>query len=97
MKKYPPVILRMKDGSTRSISAGVRELRLTDRAFEQFRSTIQGIRIRPAPRLDRELSWLRDCISVAEADGEASFAELKTFIERLDTRAIEATKRRKTA
>ncbi|MGA3345268.1 MAG: hypothetical protein ABSC76_10405 [Terracidiphilus sp.] len=95
MKSYPPIILRMKDGSTRSISAGVRELRLTDRAFEQFRSTIQGVRIRPAPRLDSELAWLRDCVSVEEPDGDTAFSELKAFIERLDKRAMARTNQRR--
>ncbi|MFY9855048.1 MAG: hypothetical protein WAK26_14350 [Terracidiphilus sp.] len=86
----------MKDGTIHSIDAGVREFKLTDRALAQFRSTIQGVRIRPAPRLDRELGWLRSAVTVEEADANKPFAEMKMFIERLDTRSIEVTKRRKT-
>jgi hypothetical protein len=94
MRAYP-VVLTMQDGSTRTIPSGVRELRLTDRAFEQFRSTIQGVRIRPARRLDCELAWLRDCVSVEEAEGDTSFAELKAFIAKLDKRAIAVTNQRR--
>lgn len=57
------VKLTMPDGSTRSIfTAGARELRLSDRAFEKVRATIQGVCVEPARRLDRELSWLREAV-----------------------------------
>ena len=95
MPRSNSITLTMPDGSTHVIVGGVREFALTDRAFSQFRSAIQGVRIRPAPRLDRELSWLRDCVSVEEPDGDTSFAELKAFIERLGNRAIAVTNQKR--
>lgn len=94
MKKYPLVTLRMKDGSTKNILGGPHEFALCDRSIVIFKSTVRGARIRPSRRLDTELSLLRNSISIEGEDGER-FSELKSFISKLDTRAVEVTTQRR--
>jgi hypothetical protein len=85
--KRGEVKLTMPDGDVRFIStAGGRELHLNDRAFAHLQAVIQDRRLRFAPRLDRELSWLRAAKTITGPEPDASlFRESKAFItNRLD-------------
>ena len=78
MPRSNSITLTMADGSTHVIVGGVREFALTDRAFAHLNAVIQNKRLRPAPRLDRELGWLRSAVKIEELDG--AFTELQAFI-----------------
>lgn len=90
-----PVILHLPNGDTHILStSGAREFRLCDRAFLQVRAVIENRRLRPALRLDAELSWLRKAVKIEEPDG--AFAELQRFIrERLDEIAFNHMKQQR--
>jgi len=80
----PVVKLRMADGSTRCIVASLgKDCRLVDRVSQIVFSLIKGQQLKPS-RLDRELDWLLDCISIEEPDSRTEFADTKEFVTTLN-------------
>lgn len=78
--KSPLVRLTMPDGTVRTIRATLgKDVMMTDRRFIQLFDLVLDRPAHPRPHLDRELVWLRECVSIEEPDGER-FAETKRFI-----------------
>jgi len=95
--KSPLAKLTMPDGTERFIVGSLgKECRLHDRAFQVAFAALKKERLR-RKRLDVELEWLLQCVSVDEADSKSSFRDTKrlvTTVHKLKTHFEDGTLKR---